>query len=148
MMMLAWGKSTIMIPTIPIEVDQLEPDEWHHIVTKTIRAIDQLSYIATAEKIDLVMYQFEFPMAMPEAENTSAVFDDLASVFFAMPNQCIRGMDGTVIGDITANAQRLMVWFELDLNINQAAGPDPCPDCDVNETDITVAFRLPKASGS
>ena len=40
------------------------------------------------------------------------------------------------------------VWFEFDLNINPMAGPEPCPDCDVNETDTTVDFRLLKVGGS
>ena len=81
-------------------------------------------------------------------EKNVAICDDLASVFFAMSNQCIRGTDGTVIGKFTANARRLMVCFEFDLNINPAAGPDIRPDCDVDETDITVDFRLPRVGGS
>ena len=56
MMTLAWGKSTIMIPKISIEVDQLEPDEQYHIVTKTVRSINQVSSLSTTENIDIVIY--------------------------------------------------------------------------------------------
>ena len=64
---LAWGKSNITITTIPIDVDQLELYKQYRVVTNTIQAIDQVSLLATAEKVDLVMYRFEFLLTRKEA---------------------------------------------------------------------------------
>ena len=82
-----YGNDDVSLGKIHIKFDQLEPDDRYRIFTKTIRAIDQDSYLSTAEKINLVMYCFEFLMARTESENTVAGFDDLASVFFIMSNQ-------------------------------------------------------------
>ena len=64
---LAWGKSNITITTIPINIDQLELYKQYRVVTNTIQAIDQVSLLATAEKVDLVMYRFEFLLTRKEA---------------------------------------------------------------------------------
>ena len=64
---LAWGKSNITITTIPIDVDQLELYKQYCVVTNTIQAIDQVLLLATAEKVDLVMYRFEFLLTRKEA---------------------------------------------------------------------------------
>ena len=64
---LAWGKSNITITTIPIDVDQLELYKQYRVVTNPIQAIDQVSLLATAEKVDLVMYRFEFLLTRKEA---------------------------------------------------------------------------------
>ena len=101
---IAWGKSTITILTIPINVNHIKPEEWYHIITKTTRAIDQVSSLTTTEKVDLTMYQFEFPLVRTEAKITVAVFNNLATVLLTMSNTCIRGADVTVIGNFTAAA--------------------------------------------
>ena len=65
-----------------------------------------------------------------------------------MSNPYIHGTYVTDIFNFAVYARRSMVWLKFDININPAAGPAPCLNCEVDETDITVAFRLPRFGGS